>query len=79
MTPEQNADELKRLVHARTGLKPKELVCPHEKSEMTPCVARNGALAVTTGGANAGGRCAGCDRTVPGLLAKEQAKLSPES
>jgi hypothetical protein len=40
------ADEFRRLVLARTGLTPKTLTCPREKSEMTPCVARDGRLAV---------------------------------
>lgn len=65
---EKCADELRDLIFARTGLTPEQLVCPREKSAMTPCVARDGALAV------AGAVCVGCERSVASLLEKERAR-----
>lgn len=65
------ADELKELIHKRTGLEPRDLVCPREKSDMTPCVARDGDLALLSG------RCAGCGASVRDLLADEQATSFP--
>ena len=62
-----NAEELKRKVLERTGLKPNELVCPREKTTMTPCVVRDGDLA-TTGD----GKCVGCGVEVLRLLTKEE-------
>lgn len=35
-------DKLKELVNKRTGLIPSELVCPREKTQMTPCAVRDG-------------------------------------
>lgn len=64
------ADELKRLVAARTRLKPAELKCPRETSDMTPCVARDGATAKSDDG-----KCVGCGLSVLDLLTKERAKL----
>ena len=61
------ADELANLIFKRTGLKPKELICPREKSDMTPCVARDGDCASTNGG-----RCVGCGADVMELLYNER-------
>jgi hypothetical protein len=64
----QQADELKALIFARTSLRGSDLVCPREKSEMTPCIARDGHLAVaftSTGFA----LCVGCEAGVKRLLA----------
>jgi hypothetical protein len=60
---EKNGDRLASLVFSRTGLKPTELQCPREKSDMTPCVARDGSTAVTNDG-----RCVGCSTPVDHLL-----------
>jgi len=69
------ADELKGLVAARTGLAPDKLRCPRERSEMTPCVARDGRLAVCEGRYRSGdGLCVGCERGVATLLMDERAK-----
>lgn len=38
-------DQLRDMIFERTGLKAGELVCPREKSAMTPCAARDGDLA----------------------------------
>lgn len=51
----KEADSIKEAIHQRTGLQGSDLVCPREKSEMTPCVARDGSLAVTDDG-----KCVGC-------------------
>lgn len=72
----ENADLFKELVSKRTGLKPLELVCPREKSFMTPCIARDGSLAVATDAPNeiCVELCVGCGQLVNELLEKEQAK-----
>lgn len=59
-------NELRELVLARTGLRPSELVCPREKSAMTPCVARDGGVAVV----EIYGRpaCVGCEAMIDILL-----------
>lgn len=67
------ADEYKRLVAARTGFKPDEIVCPREKSEMTPCVARDGRnAAADTVLDDDGGCCVGCSHQIYQLLAVER-------
>ena len=69
---ERAADEYRRLIRTRTGLRPHQLVCPREKSEMTPCIARDGALAVA--GSVGLYACAGCDRYVDSLLTAERSR-----
>lgn len=59
-------DELKDLVLKRTGLKEHELECPREKSELTPCVCRDGDCAMTEDF-----HCVGCGASVPNLIATE--------
>lgn len=50
------ADELTRLVLAYVGAEDRnEVQCPREKSWMTPCVSRDGRLAVADDS-----RCVGC-------------------
>ena len=74
--PENNpADEFKRLVRKRTGIAPVSLQCPREKSFMTPCVARDGHLAVAE--SVNGDICVGCEHLVEALLEKEKAKHAP--
>lgn len=63
------ANELKDLIAKRTGLKRNELMCPREKSEMTPCVARDGDLAMTEDKL-----CVGCSISVNVLLNLEKQK-----
>lgn len=67
------ADELKRLIHKRTGIDPKELECPREKTFMTPCAARDGSLACSDNG-----RCIGCGVEVQELLNAERLKHNAE-
>lgn len=62
-------EDYKRLVLTRTGLSESELVCPREKSDMTPCVARDGDLAMTDDFF-----CAGCGANVRQLLKVEEAR-----
>lgn len=66
-------DKLKELIHKRTGLTPEQLQCPREKSDMTPCVARDGGIVVTS---NSFGNplCVGCEARVDRLVAKEVAR-----
>ena len=64
------ADHYRDLVLVRTGLKPSEIICPREKSDMTPCVARDGGLA-----ASDDGWCVGCDKGLRGLVDREEAFL----
>lgn len=67
------ADELQSLITKRTGIASKDLKCPREKSDMTPCIARDGHLAVTYSyGTHA--ICVGCEHGVLTLLAKEKEK-----
>lgn len=69
------ADQYSRSVLARTGLKPDELVCPREKSEMTPCVVRDGSKALACDN-----HCVGCDERIETLWNKEAEKTSgPEN
>ena len=63
-------DDYKRLILSRTGLSESELVCPREKSDMTPCVARDGDLAMTRDF-----RCAGCGSDIRQLLKDEEARI----
>jgi hypothetical protein len=63
-------DELRDLVLARTGLKREDLQCPREKSEMTPCVARDGDSAMTMAGLMP--ICVGCEASVTELLVSEK-------
>jgi len=67
------ADKMKQLVIARTGLKGRELVCPRERSEMTPCIARDGHLSVAL---EVTGLfvCVGCGESVCVLLREEEGK-----
>lgn len=69
-TVQEKANELRDLIFKRTGLQPHELTCPREKSEMTPCVARDGELAVL-----AFGTCVGCNAGVTDLLIEERKKI----
>lgn len=61
------ADQLKELIAKRTGLKPEELVCPREKSSMTPCIARDGDLAMLDDKT-----CVGCGCSVIDQLEAEK-------
>ncbi len=74
---ETPADELRRLISERTGINSRELVCPRESSFMTPCVARDGQLAVAL---TFGDReiCAGCTLHVSILLERERLTNPPE-
>jgi hypothetical protein len=67
------ADEYRQLIFTRTGLAHTELVCPREKSEMTPCIARDGELALCS---TSFGKpiCVGCEHGLYSLLEKERAK-----
>lgn len=62
-------DFFKGMVYGRTGLSEKELVCPREQSDMTPCVARDGDLAMTKDG-----KCVGCQADVQQLIKDEKKK-----
>jgi hypothetical protein len=69
------ADELMALIYKRTGIPPERLSCPRERSDMTPCVARDGSLAVAE--AVGDDRCVGCDVRVSFLLDREREKHRP--
>lgn len=62
----QKAEAVKSLIFKRTGIKSKELECPREKSDMTPCIARDGELACTENGI-----CIGCNMEVDKLYKLE--------
>jgi hypothetical protein len=64
------ADQFSRRVMRRIGVtKASELQCPREKTSMTPCVARDGHLAVLDEGT-----CVGCGQLPSDLLAAEKAR-----
>jgi hypothetical protein len=65
----KDAEQFRDLVFRRTGLHGKTLVCPKEKSADTPCIARDGRLAVAL--SVYGGVCVGCERTVHSCLTAE--------
>jgi hypothetical protein len=65
-------DELRKLIAKRTGLKSQELSCPREKSDMTPCIARDGGLAVADGFSL--GVCVGCGADLQSLFETEKSK-----
>ena len=67
----QDAEELKRLIFERTGIEAHRLSCPRDKSDMTPCVARDGWTAATEDG-----KCVGCGEDIADLLAIERKKHS---
>jgi hypothetical protein len=65
---ERAAEELSQRVIARLNVHNRDLLrCPREKSYMTPCVARDGALAVADGGL-----CVGCGSNPIELLESEK-------
>jgi len=66
-------DELRRLVLARTRIPAHRLVCPRERSDMTPCVAKDGGLCVvqTSSGTPI---CVGCEVSVELELERERGK-----
>jgi hypothetical protein len=67
---EKLAEELKALVSKRIPLQKEEyLDCPRAKSDMTPCVARDGCLAMYDNG-----DCLGCNENILTLLEKEREK-----
>lgn len=66
-------DEFKELVFKRTGIEPKELVCPREKSDMTPCVARDGDCAMTDDYC-----CIGCGVSIIRCLQDEKEKSNKQ-
>jgi uncharacterized protein YhfF len=69
------ADEYKTLVLARTKLTPDVLECPREKSEMTPCLARDGRLVVVLD-ASDHPICVGCETSLERLIDQERERKS---
>jgi hypothetical protein len=67
---EQSADEFATLVRTRTGLAPRQLTCPREKTDMTPCLARDGHLALSYRYDRS--MCIGCEHGLETLLNKEK-------
>lgn len=65
----KRGDELRNLVFERTGIEGQMLHCPREKFFMTPCVARDGDLAVTEDN-----KCVGCGTSIEELIAVELEK-----
>ena len=65
------ADEYTARVLARTKMTRETLQCPREKSGYTPCIARDGSLAVVL---NSEGSplCVGCEAALVPLLEKER-------
>ena len=61
------ANELRDQIVKRTGFSRFELVCPHEQSEMTPCINRDGALALADTN-----QCVGCGTRLSVLIEEDQ-------
>jgi len=68
------ADALRDRALKRSGLTRKELRCPHAKSDMTPCVARDGRLAVYFTQERGVPCCVGCERSLDLLTSELEAK-----
>ena len=68
---EQDADWYKLQVYRRTKIKSDVLVCPREQSGMTPCVARDGKLAVALQYNNTP-ICVGCEIHISTLIEYEE-------
>lgn len=73
---EQLAEEFKDLVLRRTGIQPEDLSCPREKSDMTPCAARDGHL-VAVLNSRAHPLCVGCGHSLVRLVEEERTKHAP--
>lgn len=67
-----DADELRMLICKRLHIQPEDIRCPREKSSMTPCIARDGRLAVCSAAANAVFLCVGCEWRIASLIEKER-------
>lgn len=65
------ADAFQQLVATRTGIPRDMLICPREKSYMTPCIARDGSLAVCSD-SYGGWLCVGCEASVVRLTDEER-------
>lgn len=68
-----NADELKMSISNRLGIPSKDLECPHQKSFMTPCLGRDGNLALAY--ANKIPICVGCETPLMILLITESKRI----
>jgi len=64
------ADNVRDKILQRTGLRAEDLACPREKSDMTPCIARDGSLALTKN------KCVGCGITLNQLQEDEMRKVT---
>lgn len=64
-----DGDYLQDFVHRRTGLEPKDLQCPREKSDTTPCAARDGNTAVCD--IQGTKSCVGCEKPIVDLVHTE--------
>lgn len=67
-------DQFKALVFEHTGIKAEDLQCPREKSDMTPCVARDGDCAMTNDE-----HCVGCGQSVALMIEKENERFGGQS
>jgi hypothetical protein len=74
---EAEADELRAQILKRTGLTRETLTCPRERSDMTPCIARDGGMAVAYVRLPAGEEravCVGCETSLQRLLENERSR-----
>jgi hypothetical protein len=69
-------DALRDRILKRTGFTREQLQCPREKTWMTPCVARDGGLAVCF--VHSRPACVGCEWSLKAIDAKEdEAERTP--
>ena len=74
---ERLGNDFRDVVLSRTQLTPETLVCPREKSDMTPCVARDGGICVVQDGF-ANPICVGCGARIDLLLDEEKSGIRTE-
>jgi hypothetical protein len=65
-------DDFRDAIFKRTGLKGSALVCPREKSDMTPCTARDGGVTVIF--IRDRPCCVGCETSIEVQMEKELAR-----
>lgn len=63
------ADKLRELIKKRIGVDPEDIMCPREKTFMTPCVVREGDLTMADDKT-----CVGCGINVLYLLEQEKGR-----
>jgi len=79
-TPELHklGEELRDLVFERTGIDSSDLICPRAKSDMTPCVVRDGGMCVIVINFDLA-VCVGCETSITRQIEKEKQWLKEKN